>query len=177
VADTPPAASTPPAPGPPPPGGPPADPPGTPPGTPSPPVPPPDPPSDPTAPVDGDPPDVASLRREAAGYRTRLRDTEQERDRLRDRVDALERGEVERLAAGAGMSTPADLWLLVRDLDELRVDGALNPHRATERIANILSERPSWRKPGIDFGSGSRLNGAPARELGLYDLVEQSRRR
>ena len=150
---------------------------GTPPGAPPAPQPPPDPPPDPTAPVDGDPPDVASLRREAAGYRTRLRDTETERDQLRQRLDALERGEVERLAAGAGMSTPTDLWLLVRDLDELRVDGALNPDRATERIANILSERPSWRTPRPDFGSGSRLSNGQARDPGLYDLLPQNRRR
>src|SRR5690606_8807662 len=40
----------------------------------------------------------AALRREAAGYRTRLRDVEAERDTLRATVAAIQRGEVERIA-------------------------------------------------------------------------------
>jgi hypothetical protein len=159
-------------------GDPPTDPPETtPPGPTSPPVPAPDPPADPTSPVDGDPPDLAAVRREAAGYRTRLRDTEQERDQLRDRVEAMERADVERIAAASGMAVPSDLWLLVGGLDELRVDGALNPDRVSERVGTILRERPSWKRPTPAPAGGSRLGNGVPRDLGLYDLVEQARSR
>lgn len=164
------------------PGTPAAEPPETPPGATSPPVAPPDPPGDPNAapdplePRDGDPEPVAHLRREAAGYRTRLRDTEAQRDQLQARVDELERGQVEALAANAGMATPADLWLLVRDLDELRRDGQLDHAAVDERVKAILADRPSWRKPAIDYGGGSRIgNGLGRRDLGLYDLLQQSK--
>ena len=158
-------------------GAPPADPPETPPGAPSPPVPPPDPPADPTAPVDGDPPDVAALRREAAGYRTRLRDTEAERDQLRARVERHERADVERLAEQAGFAQPSDVFMFATDLEQLRVDGGeLDTGRVTELAQRVLTERPGLRKPGLDFGGGSRLSNGQAREPGLYDLVEQTRR-
>jgi len=166
VADTPPAA-----------GAPPADPPQAPPGAPSPPVPPSDPPADPTDPREGDPPDVAAVRREAANYRRRLRDVELERDQLRGRVDEFERGTVERIAANAGMSTPADVWLLIPDLEQLRTDGQLNPDAVRERIAAILSERPSWRRPRPDYGSGARGNGAGSPKIGLSDLLRDRERR
>jgi hypothetical protein len=133
---------------------------------------------EPTEPPDGDTEPLTALRREAAGYRTRLRDVEHERDQLAARVDQLERSEVERVAAGAGMSTPADIWLLVESLDELRVDGQLNPDRVTERVRTILQERPSWRAPQHDYGSGSRIgNGTGHRELGLFDLLRTKDRR
>lgn len=158
-------------------GAPPADPPGPPPGEPSPPVPPPAEPPDPTAPVDGDPPDVAALRREAAGYRTRLRDTEAERDALRARVERHERADVERLAEQAGFAQPSDVFMFATDLEQLRADtGELDTARLQDLAQRVLTERPGLRKPGHDFGSGSRLNGGPAREPGLYDLVQQNRR-
>jgi hypothetical protein len=43
--------------------------------------------------------DIASLRRESAARRVRLRETEQERDTLRERVDAQDRQSVEALVA------------------------------------------------------------------------------
>ena len=154
----------------------PTDPPETPPGEPSPPVPPPAEPPDPTAPVDGDPPDVASLRREAAGYRTRLRDTEAERDALRARVERHERADVERLAEAAGFAQPSDVFMFAQDLEQLRADGGeLDPGRVAELAARVLTERPGLRKPGLDFGSGSRLDGVPRPQPGLWDLLPQNR--
>jgi hypothetical protein len=132
--------------------------------------------TDPLEPQGGDTADVAALRREAASWRNRLRDVEADRDQLQGRLDELERLEVERLAANAGMATPGDLWLLVQGLDELRHDGRLSPDLATERIQTILKERPSWRKPTPAAAGGSRLGNGQPRELGLYDLIEQRRR-
>jgi hypothetical protein len=152
---------------------------------------PPAPPGEPTAPPPAEPPaqpageppaepaggdDLAAVRREAAGYRTRLRDTETERDALRARVDQMERLEVERIASTAGAAVPADVWLLIPSLDELRVDGALNAERTRERIAGILRERPSWRRPTPDYGSGSRGVANGRKPLGLSDLINEERR-
>ncbi|OBC12614.1 hypothetical protein A5784_32825 [Mycobacterium sp. 852013-50091_SCH5140682] len=47
--------------------------------------------------------------REAAKYRRRLREAEAERDQLAERVTALQRAEVERLATADGLK-PAALW-------------------------------------------------------------------
>src|SRR4051812_7340440 len=47
--------------------------------------------------------------KEAARYRRRLRETEQERDTLKATVEALQRAEVDRLAESDGLR-PAALW-------------------------------------------------------------------
>jgi hypothetical protein len=152
-------------------------PPGEPPETPPGPAPSADPPGqpDPLEPQDGDGDTVASLRREAAGYRTRLRDTEAERDDLRQRVDRMERSEVLRLAGAAGFSQPDDVLMFATDLDQLRSDtGELDTGRVTDLAQRVLSERPGLRRPGVDvYGGGSRLANGRAREPGLYDLVLQ----
>jgi hypothetical protein len=49
------------------------------------------------------------LSREAASYRRRLRDTETERDQLREQLDRLQRAEVERLASAAGLQVAGDV--------------------------------------------------------------------
>lgn len=132
------------------------------------------PPADPTEPREGDSDDVAQLRREAGNYRRQLRAAETERDQLRTRIDEFERGEVERIAQGAGAAVPNDIWLLIQSLDELRVDGALNTDRARERIDGILKERPSWKRPPAPEPSGgSRLGNGLARPSGLYDLLQR----
>jgi hypothetical protein len=153
-----------------------ADAPPAPPGEPTDPPPANDPPPDSTEPREGDAPDVAALRREAAGYRTRLRDAEAERDQARERVDAMERAQVEAIASSAGAAVPSDVWLLIGSLDELRVDGALDADRARERVGAILRERPSWRVARPDYGSGTRGVGDGRKQIGLSDLVAQQRR-
>jgi hypothetical protein len=141
------------------------------------------PPTGPPAPSSSEPPaepaggdDLATVRREAAGYRTRLREAEVERDRARARVEEMERLEVERIASTAGAAVPSDVWLLIPSLDELRVDGALNPERARERINGILAERPSWRRERPDYGSGARGVPNGRKSLGLSDLIAEQRR-
>jgi len=106
----------------------------------------------------GDDPDrseTGKLRREAAGYRTRLRDTEAERDSLRARVDRQDREAVERIAAER-MTGPADLWLDA-ELTAMRdQDGGLDPELVRAEIDRVLSARPHWRKGPPDFGAGAR---------------------
>jgi hypothetical protein len=88
----------------------------------------------------------------------------------------MERAEVERIASTAGAAVPADVWLLIPSLDELRIDGALDADRARERINSILTERPSWRRERPDYGSGSRGVPNGRKTLGLSDLIAEQRR-
>jgi hypothetical protein len=98
----------------------------------------------------------AALRREAANYRTRLRDTEAERDTLRERVAGYQRAEVEGLV-GDRLATPADLFLLADVSDFIGDDGQVDAERVTERIDAALKERPHWAKPA---GGGLALASA-----------------
>lgn len=102
--------------------------------------------------------DVGKLRREAAGYRTKLREAEQERDTLRERVERHERGQVEQLA-GEWMGNAADLWLVVSDLGELRnQDGELDTERVKAAVDAALADRPHWRREAeyVDLHGGAR---------------------
>lgn len=101
--------------------------------------------------------DPAKLRKEAAGYRRRLRETEAERDKLRARVEDADRAEVERAVTGdRGLTDPADFWLAVQ-LDDLRdEDGALDKAKIEAARDRVLADRPHWRKPAPNFDGGAR---------------------
>jgi len=100
---------------------------------------------------DGD----AKLRREASRYRRQLRETETERDGLRTRVEAMQRAEVERLAA-KDLATPTDLWVLGAVLGDLLDDnGNVDQAKVNDATAKILTDRPGWRRithPNFDGG-------------------------
>ncbi|MEU7764355.1 hypothetical protein AB0B25_04450 [Nocardia sp. NPDC049190] len=84
--------------------------------------------------------------REAAKYRRQLRDTEAERDSLRERVTTYERAEVERLVADH-LADPADLWVSGVELDALRgKDGAIDQDKVKTAVAELLEQRPHWQK-------------------------------
>jgi hypothetical protein len=123
----------------------------------------------------GDDQGASALRHEAARWRTQLRDVEAERDQLRDRVQAMQRVEVARVAGASGMAVPPDLWLLVSDLGELLSDaGDVDANLVRERVQAILRERPSWRQPDLAVG-GTRVGNGPASRRELFDLLEQHR--
>ena len=118
------------------------------------------------------------MRREAAGYRTRLRDAETERDQLRARVERHERADVERLAEAAGFAQSSDIFMFAGDLEQLRDQGGeLDTGRLQELARRVLTERPGLRKPGLDFGSGSRLDNGRQQPTGLFDLLRQHQAR
>ncbi|MGV9540732.1 hypothetical protein ACWDSF_05345 [Nocardia beijingensis] len=84
--------------------------------------------------------------REAAKYRRQLRETETERDALRERVTAYERAEVERLAADR-LADPSDLWTGGTDLEMLRgKDGAIDPAKVGKAIEGVLESHPHWQR-------------------------------
>lgn len=119
-------------------------------------------------------PDAVARSEEAKGYRLRLRETETERDALRERVEGYERREVESIARGLGAAVPADVWTLV-SLDDLRVDGVLDADAAKEHVGAILRERPTWREPLGDLGAGPRPSPTATRDLGLSHLLKRGR--
>lgn len=104
--------------------------------------------------------------REAARYRTRLRETETERDALAARVEALQRREAERLAAQA-LGDPADL-LAVGDVtlaDLLTPDGDVDPNAVQQATAALLRTRPRFAKapPPPSYDGGARATAPPQR--------------
>lgn len=103
--------------------------------------------------------------REAARYRRRLREAEAERDTLAERVERMQRAEVERLA-GTRLSVGADIFTvggaaLAELLDE---HGNVAPERVSAAADELVSARPGLapsRWP--DMGQGNRGAAAPAR--------------
>jgi len=75
--------------------------------------------------------------RREARYRRRLRDVEAERDRLAAQVEALQRAEVERLAADM-LDQPTAVWRLGLSLgDVVGEDGRVDPDRVTTAVAGL----------------------------------------
>lgn len=88
-------------------------------------------PDEDTAPETDDQADESdSGNKEAAKYRRRLRETEAERDRLTQQVEALQRSEVERQAA-AEQIKPAALWSVTELADLLAEDGTVDADKLT----------------------------------------------
>lgn len=107
-----------------------------------------------------------SPNREAARYRRQLRQTESERDTLRERLTALQRAEVERLAGttGAKLAAPSAIWADGVQLDDLLdQDGRVDPERVTaaaEQAAERLGlARRTPTRPRPDPSQGPRGSG------------------
>lgn len=137
-----------------------------------------DPPADTTDPADaaetstdGSPDEDGKLRKEAARYRLALRAAEGERDALSTRVAAMQRAEVERLAA-EDLDKPADLWVLGTALPDLLDDaGAVDPDRVAEMVQRIVADRPGWRRTRpVSFDGGPRA-APPSSGAGWSDLL------
>ncbi len=115
-------------------------------------------------------------------YRTRLRAAEQqvgERDgvigALRSEVDRMHRAEAERIASA--LANPPDLWL-VADLADLRDEhGRLDAERVKGKVAEVVRDRPAWRRQSGGFDGGARMNPPMPRTPGLSDLLRSEGRR
>jgi len=122
---------------------------------------------------------LAKVRREAASYRVKLRDTEGERDRLAGVVGSMQRAEAERLVTGAltgaGLAEGGDLWRGGVELAELLGDdGQLDHGKLTAARDRVASEHPHWRRPVDSFDGGARQTSVPADHAGA--LSERLRR-
>ena len=129
-------------------------------------------PSEAELPEAGD--DIAAVRREAASYRRQLRIAEAERDGLRERLGRYERAEVEAIARREGMATPADLWAIGTEVPRTE-EGEVDAAALTEQVRTLLRERPTWRSPLPDLGSGARESATAEPSFG--EALKASRRR
>jgi hypothetical protein len=84
--------------------------------------------------------------RDAAKYRKRAQAAEKERDRLAERLQVLQRTEVQRLAA-EHLADGADLWRDGATLDDvLNDDGDVDADKVTELAKGLLEQHRHWRK-------------------------------
>lgn len=115
--------------------------------------------------------------REAAKYRTQLRDTESKlaeahttSEALQNKLGTLNRMFVEHLAA-TGLKDPADLWRYGADLEAMLTDeGTPDPEKVTAAVQDLLTERPhltSRPTPKPDPSQGAR----GANPIGTKDPV------
>lgn len=76
--------------------------------------------------------------REAAKYRTRLRETEAERDTLRQTLATMRRAEVERIASTT-LRNPAGLWAAGTELDALLTEaGDVDPEKVQAAASGAI---------------------------------------
>jgi hypothetical protein len=130
----------------------------------------------------GTPPAVGSgtaqsTSREAARYRTRLREVEQERDRLRQTLDAVQTAQVEAMAQAGGLAVASDIWSFGAELATLRgEDGSIDQATVEGTIAAILKDRPGLKAAKVgDLGAGrggAALGTTREEPIGLSRLFE-----
>ena len=106
--------------------------------------------------------DPAPKGNKEARYRVERNEARTERDALAERIQRMQRAEVERLAS-EHLSLPADLFSLSGNevADYLDADGEIDQAKVAADVAAILAERPGLRKrtPGYDPSQG--LGGTP----------------
>lgn len=99
---------------------------------------------------------------EAAKYRTRLRETEAERDALASRVETMQRAEVERLA-GQHIAKGAAIWATGATLADLVDEGGnISPEKVTDAAqaaADGLGLAAATRTPRPDPSIGGYSEG------------------
>ncbi|RUP35019.1 MAG: hypothetical protein EKK51_00225 [Mycolicibacterium sp.] len=110
-----------------------------------------------------------SPNKEAAKWRTKLRDTEAERDGLATRLETMQRAEAERLAA-QHLANGADLWLTGTTLTDMLDDnGNLDPAKITTAATTLGADRPHWRctassaAPAGEVTARGKIDGGPNR--------------
>ena len=114
------------------------------------------------------------LSREAANYRRRLRDTEAERDSLREQLDRVQTAEVERLAAQHGLAVARDVWQFGATLETLRgEDGGIDGEVVAGLVADIVKDRPGLQAPLVgDLGIGRGGTAWTRPHVGLSQLLK-----
>ncbi len=80
---------------------------------------------------------------EAAKYRTRLRETETERDALTQRLEAAQRALVEGRVAGH-MKDVADFWTHVELASVLDADGSVDAIAVSDAVNTLLADKPHY---------------------------------
>lgn len=101
---------------------------------------------------------VAKARREAASYRTKLRETEQARDAAHGTVTALRRQVAEHMAAAEGIK-PDALWAAGYTPDDLANDqGGIDAEKVADAVSHTRERLGISRFSGVaDQGAHGRL--------------------
>jgi hypothetical protein len=118
-----------------------------------------------------------STSREAARYRTRLREVEAERDRLQTTLDTVQRAQVEAMAQAGGLAVAGDIWSFGAELATLRgEDGTIDQATVEGTVQAILKDRPGLKAAVIgDLGAGRGGAATDVRrqeKIGLSQLFE-----
>lgn len=126
---------------------------------------------------EGEPaPETAPRPNKEARYRVERNEARDERDALAQRVERLNRAEVERLASDA-LSHPGDLFSLSGNelTDYLTDEGEVDAEKVAADVAAVLAERPGLRKGSPAFDPTQGFGGAPQakREPTMADLLSQ----
>ncbi|MCL2090887.1 MAG: gp58-like family protein [Micrococcales bacterium] len=96
--------------------------------------------------------DTPGPNHEAATYRRRLRDTEADRDRLAQQVQAMQKAEVERLASR--LAQPSALWATTELADLLDDTGQVDP----DKVANAIEQARTTLGLAVVSGTPSPAN-------------------
>lgn len=126
-----------------------------------------------------EPAERESPNREAARYRTRLREVEGERDALAARVQRLQRAAVARLV-GDRLAVPDDLLAFGLALEDLLTeDGEVDAELVNSAVFDLLTRRPGLAvvpdKARFPDLGGGRRGTTPASAPGWADLVRHPR--
>lgn len=128
---------------------------------------------------DGD--GIAKVRREAASYRTKLRETETERDQLADRLASFQRQAVALAATGRGkLADGADIWRTDdTDLaDLIAEDGTVDPQAVDDAVAAVLRRHPHWAsRPARPRGQPHELRSGAGTERPAASWSDALKRR
>jgi hypothetical protein len=119
--------------------------------------------------------------KEAARYRRRLRETESERDGLAERLQVIQRGDAERIAASK-MADPADLWRDGAQLADVLDDaGQVDTDLLDGLIGTVLGSHPHWRRqvhpaaaPASEVTARGKIEGGGDEITTWSELLNQS---
>lgn len=112
-------------------------------------------PSEPAEPSAPSWPEIKRLREEAGKRRHQVRQLQTENSQLRERVEASDRAEVERLV-GDRLVDPADLWTSV-ELSSLRDDeGQVDREKVSEAVSALVERKPHFAPAPTNFNGGVR---------------------
>ena len=106
--------------------------------------------------VDQENDQVRKARREAAGLRKRLRETETERDQLRSQLDASHHDIVAMVAAGAGLPDPGLLAAAGHDTNSFFTeDGRVDSEKVSDACRATMRQYRIGRPPAPNYQQGT----------------------
>jgi len=122
-------------------------------------------------------PETETPNREAAKYRRQLRETETRAAALAERLEGMQRREVETQIAD-DLATPADIWLTDANLQEmLNDDGLVDPEKVKTSVAAVLDQRPSWRRITAASFDGGVRESSVQKQVTMQEVLQGRNRR